>query len=115
MTSQTQRDAHLKDTLDLYDAIEDGTLPAVSFVSRAPSNDGHPSSSRLDLFESFTRDHRPGEVPEEPLESAAILVTVDEGGGYYDSGYVSRSTYFGDGTETAHMLCRIFARRARLA
>ena len=32
-----------------------GDLPAVSFVKPSTFNDGHPSSSRLDLFESFTR------------------------------------------------------------
>ena len=28
----------------------------------------------------------------------AIMITVDEGGGYYDSGYVQPLDYFGDGT-----------------
>ena len=27
-----------------------------------------------------------------------ILITTDEGGGYYDSGYVQPVDYFGDGT-----------------
>src|SRR5262249_21351924 len=31
-------------------------------------------------------------------KSTAILVTFDEGGGYYDSGYVQPVTFFGDGT-----------------
>jgi phospholipase C len=35
---------------------------------------------------------------EELWESTAILVTVDEGGGFYDSGYVQPVDYFGDGT-----------------
>jgi phospholipase C len=30
--------------------------------------------------------------------STAILITFDEGGGYYDSGYVQPVDYFGDGT-----------------
>src|SRR5947208_16459066 len=30
--------------------------------------------------------------------STAIFVTVDEGGGYYDSGYVQPLDFFGDGT-----------------
>jgi phospholipase C len=99
MTNASARDAHLKDTLDLYDAIEDGTLPAVSWVKPSTFNDGHPSSSRLDLFESFTRKIIDQVKSKEELwESTAILVTVDEGGGYYDSGYVQPVDYFGDGT-----------------
>jgi phospholipase C len=99
MTNQAARDAHLKDTLDLYDAIEDGTLPAVSFVKPSTFNDGHPSSSRVDLFESFTKNIiEKVQANQELWESTAILVTVDEGGGYYDSGYVQPLDYFGDGT-----------------
>jgi phospholipase C len=99
MTDATQRDAHLKDTLDLYDAIANGTLPAVSWVKPSTFNDGHPSSSRLDLFEAFTRKIIE-QVKSKPdlWESTAILITTDEGGGYYDSGYIQPLDYFGDGT-----------------
>jgi hypothetical protein len=34
----------------------------------------------------------------EPWESTAIFITVDEGGGYYDSGYIENFDFFGDGT-----------------
>ena len=30
--------------------------------------------------------------------STAIIVTMDEGGGYYDSGYIQPLDFFGDGT-----------------
>ena len=99
MTNAPARNAHMKDTLDLYDAIAQGNLPAVSLVKPSTFNDGHPSSSRLDLFESFTkRIIDQVKSNEELWESTAILVTVDEGGGYYDSGYVQPVDYFGDGT-----------------
>jgi phospholipase C len=99
MTNPAEREAHLKDTLDLYDAIADGHLPAVSFVKPSTFNDGHPASSRVDLFEAFTkRIIDQVRSNEELWESTAILVTVDEGGGYYDSGYVQPIDYFGDGT-----------------
>jgi phospholipase C len=99
MTNASARDTHLKDTVDLYDAIAKGDLPAVSFVKPSTFNDGHPSSSRLDLFESFSRKIIDQVKSNEELwESTAILVTVDEGGGYYDSGYVQPVDYFGDGT-----------------
>jgi phospholipase C len=99
MTNQTQRDAHMKDTLDLYDAIEDGTLPAVSFVKPSTFNDGHPASSKVELFEAFTKKIIDQVKSHEELwEDTAILVTVDEGGGYYDSGYIQPLDYFGDGT-----------------
>ena len=99
MTNATARTQHNKDTLDLYDAIAKGDLPAVSFVKPSTFNDGHPASSKVDLFESFAHrivDEVRGN--EELWNSTAILITVDEGGGYYDSGYVQPVDYFGDGT-----------------
>jgi phospholipase C len=99
MTNPAARDAHLKDTLDLYAAIENGTLPAVSFVKPSTFNDGHPASSRVDIFEAFTKKIVDEVKSNKELwDNTAILVTVDEGGGYYDSGYVQPLDYFGDGT-----------------
>jgi phospholipase C len=99
MNNPAAINAHMKDTLDLYDAIAKGTLPAVSYVKPSTFNDGHPSSSRLDLFESFAkRIIDQVKSNDELWESTAIVVTTDEGGGYYDSGYVQPVDYFGDGT-----------------
>jgi len=99
MTNDAERKAHLKDTADLYDAIEDGNLPAVSWVKPSTFNDGHPASSKVDLLESFSRNIIDKVRANEKLwKSTAILVTVDEGGGYYDSGYIQPVDYFGDGT-----------------
>ncbi|HEV2399472.1 MAG TPA: alkaline phosphatase family protein [Candidatus Sulfotelmatobacter sp.] len=98
MTSPSGR-AHLQDTINLYQAIHDNTLPAVSFVKPDGWLDGHPSSSKLDLFEGFVKKIV-DEVKANPTvwASTAIIVTVDEGGGYYDSGYVQPLDFFGDGT-----------------
>jgi phospholipase C len=116
MTNAAARDAHLKDTLDLYDAIADGNLPAVSFVKPSTFNDGHPSSSRLDLFESFARRIiEQVKSKEELWESTAILVTTDEGGGYYDSGYIQPVDYFGDGTRIPMIVVSKFSQGGHVA
>jgi phospholipase C len=99
MTDATAREEHNKDTLDLYDAIAKGDLPAVSWVKPSTFNDGHPASSKVDLFESFAHKIIDAVRSNEELwENTAIIVTTDEGGGYYDSGYVQPVDYFGDGT-----------------
>jgi phospholipase C len=99
MTHQDQRDAHMKDVNALYDGIANNTLPAVSFVKPSTFNDGHPSSSKVDIFEAFTKKIvELVKSNKEVWEDTAILVTMDEGGGYYDSGYVQPVDYFGDGT-----------------
>ena len=47
--------AHIQDSPDLYADIDSDTLPAVSFVKPSGLVDGHPASSKLDLFEGFTK------------------------------------------------------------
>ncbi|HKF50283.1 MAG TPA: alkaline phosphatase family protein [Terracidiphilus sp.] len=93
------RTTHIFDTKQLYEDIHTGKLPAVSFVKPSGWVDGHPASSKWDLFEGFVRKIV-DEVQKnrELWESTAIFVTVDEGGGYYDSGYVQPLDFFGDGT-----------------
>ena len=58
-------------------------------------------ASKLDLYEAMlqkvldTLDSNPG------LEAqAAVLITFDEGGGYYDSGFIQPLDFFGDGPST---------------
>jgi phospholipase C len=98
MTNPAVRTAHLKDTLDLYNDVHHGTLPAVSFVKPSGIVDGHPASSKLDLFEGFVKkvvDLVQGNP--DLWSDTAILVTFDESGGYYDSGYIQPLDFFGDG------------------
>ena len=99
MTNDAVRTEHIKDTIDLYADIANDYLPAVSIVKPSGIVDGHPASSKLDLFEGFTkkivdliRSHP------DLWKDTAIIVTFDEGGGYYDSGYVQPIDFFGDGT-----------------
>jgi phospholipase C len=99
MADDAIRTAHITDTTELYTDIANGTLPAVSFVKPSGWVDGHPASSKFDLFEGFTRKIVDAvKANPELWASTAIFITVDEGGGYYDSGYVQPLDFFGDGT-----------------
>jgi phospholipase C len=99
MKNDKVRTEHLVDTTELYSDIEHGTLPSVSWVKPSGWVDGHPASSKFDLFEGFTRKIVDMVKANKDLwASTAIFITVDEGGGYYDSGYVQPLDFFGDGT-----------------
>jgi phospholipase C len=89
---------HIQDTLNLYDDIADHTLPAVSVVKPSGYVDGHPSSSKLNLFEGFVKKIVDQVQASPYAKDTAIFITFDEGGGYYDSGYVQPLDFFGDGT-----------------
>jgi phospholipase C len=99
MANAAVRTAHIQDTANLYSDIQNGTLPAVSVVKPSGLVDGHPSSSKLNLFEGFTKKIVEAVKANSALWSdTAIFITEDEGGGYYDSGYVQPLDFFGDGT-----------------
>jgi phospholipase C len=98
MSNPNQVAAHLKDVVDLYSDIADGTLPAVSITKPSGYSDGHPASSKLNLFELYTKKIVDMVQNSPYWDNTAIFITFDEGGGYYDSGYVQPLDFFGDGT-----------------
>jgi phospholipase C len=99
MTDARVRITHIRDTTDLYKDIAAGTLPAVSFVKPSEWVDGHPASSKWNLYEGFVKKIVDLVQAKPTLwKHTAIFVTTDEGGGYYDSGYVHPLDFFGDGT-----------------
>jgi phospholipase C len=99
MTNPQVRGAALKDTTDLYNDLQSGNLPAVSFVKPDGYLDGHPASSKVNLLEGFVKKIVDLTKANPKLwANTAIFITMDEGGGYYDSGYVQALDFFGDGT-----------------
>jgi phospholipase C len=115
MTSASGR-SHNQDTTDLYAAIQNGTLPAVSFVKPDGWLDGHPASSKLNLFEGFVKKIVDGVKANPKLwASTAIVVTFDEGGGYYDSGYIQPLDFFGDGTRIPTIVVSPWARPGHIS
>ncbi len=98
MADPAVRTAHIKDTADLITAIQSNTLPSVSFGKPDGLLDGHPQSSKVDLFEAYALDVL-GALDANPKLKAetAVFITWDEAGGYWDSGYIQSIDFFGDG------------------
>jgi phospholipase C len=115
MANAAVRKAHIQDTTDLYADIANGTLPAVSFVKPSGFVDGHPASSKLDLFEGFTQKIVDAVKANPSLwADTAIMITFDEGGGYYDSGFVQPLDFFGDGTRIPMIVVSQFSTGGRI-
>ncbi len=92
--------------------VHQGTLPAVSFVRPFESLAGHPADSTTDLYELFLQDLI-DQVKSNPAlwASTAIFITTDEGGGYYDSGYIQAVDFFGDGTRIPMIVVSPYAKK----
>ena len=55
MGDSTQRGEHIKDAIDFFNDLASGKLPSVSYLKPDSLIDGHPASSKLDLFEGMVR------------------------------------------------------------
>ncbi len=99
MANPAQRAAHMLDTRDLVADIQNNTLPSVSFGKPDGYLDGHPQSSKIDLFEVYVQNIL-AELQKNPTlaENTAVFITFDEAGAEYDSGFVQPIDFFGDGS-----------------
>lgn len=97
-------------TLD--DDIARHTLPAVSFVVPKNLDSGHPGYSAPASYEAFLQTLL-AKVKADPALWAhtAILITTDEGGGHFDSGYIQTLDFFGDGPRIAMLVVSPYARK----
>ena len=106
----------LRQNLQGLDALERDlgdakTFPAVAFVVPPNLESGHPAYSTLANFENFLRDFVTKLQAHPALWAhSALLITTDEGGGYYDSGEIQILDFFGDGTRVAMIAVSPYAR-----
>jgi phospholipase C len=105
--------ANLQDYAALYRDIDDiHAMPAVAVVIPPNTESGHPASSTVSRYEEFIRKLI-DKAQSNPVlwAKTAILVTVDEGGGYWDSGYIQILDAFGDGTRIPLIAVSPFAKK----
>jgi acid phosphatase len=96
---------------DFLADAEKGTLPAVSFL-KPGDEDGHPGYSTMYAWEDFVA-HAVAAVQSNPKlwHNTAILITEDESGGQYDSGYIQPVSFFGDGPRVPMIVVSPYAKQ----
>jgi len=110
MTNATLRTEHIQDAQNIYEDIAAGDLPSVSIIKPGWPSDGHPASSKLQIFEGFTKNVVDALQANPSLwADTAVFITFDEGGGYYDSGYIQPLDFFGDGTRIPLLIVSPFS------
>ena len=98
--------------LDVKDAA---SFPAVAIIAPYDSVSGHPGYAMQPSFDGLVADVL-ARVQANPAlwKHTAILVTFDEGGGYYDSGYVQLIDFFGDGTRIPLLALSPWAKKGQV-
>jgi phospholipase C len=104
--------ANLAGLASFYSDVAAGTLPSVSWVVPKNLDSGHPGYSAPARYEVFLRD-LVARVQANPAlwASTAIVITTDEGGGYFDSGAIQMLDFFGDGPRIPLVVVSPFARK----
>ncbi|HEX4605724.1 MAG TPA: alkaline phosphatase family protein, partial [Candidatus Angelobacter sp.] len=116
MGNPAQRAAHIKDAVDFFDGLDHGQLPAVSYLKPDSFGDGHPASSKLNVLEGIIDRVLDGlKRHPELAEDTAVFVTFDEGGGYWDSGYMQPIDFFGDGPRIPMIIVSKYTRGGRVS
>jgi phospholipase C len=115
MGNPAQRSAHIKDAVDFFNALKNGALPAVAYVKPDSLVDGHPASSKLDLFEAML-ENIVDQLRSHPdlFKDTALFVTFDEGGGYWDSGFIQPVDFFGDGPRIPMIVVSQYSRGGKV-
>ena len=105
-------EAKLQNYGSFLEDVHNETLPSVSFVRPFESLAGHPADSTSDLYELFLQDLINQVQSNSALwASTVIFITTDEGGGYYDSGYIQALDFFGDGTRIPFIAVSPYAKK----
>ncbi|MEO8987164.1 MAG: alkaline phosphatase family protein [Rhodanobacter sp.] len=104
--------ANLVGLSTFFHDLADHQLPAVSFVVPKNLDSGHPGYSAPASYEAFLKTVL-AKVQADPALWAhtAILVTTDEGGGHFDSGYIQTLDFFGDGPRISLLAVSPYARK----
>ncbi|MDE3167994.1 MAG: phosphoesterase, partial [Acidobacteriota bacterium] len=103
---------NITDVPDLFKDVASGNLPAVSWVRPYEPYAGHPADSSLSFYEDFVTHLSNAVIANRELfRDTAIIITTDEGGGYYDSGYIQPLDFFGDGTRIPLVVISPYAKQ----
>lgn len=104
--------ANLAGLSTFFKDVTDHRLPAVSFVVPKNLDSGHPGYSAPASYEAFLKTVL-ARVQADPALWAhtAILITTDEGGGHFDSGYIQTLDFFGDGPRISLLVVSPYARK----
>jgi phospholipase C len=105
------RAEHLKDTDDLFAALRDGTLPAVSFVKPLGEDNEHPGYATLSRGQEYVGDLVAAVKASRHWQDTVIIIAYDENGGRWDHVAPPKIDRWGPGTRVPAIIISPFARR----
>ncbi len=103
--------ANLKGLASFYNDVSNSSLPEVSFVVPKNQSSGHPGYSAPFAYEAFLQDLITKVQASGQWADTAIVITTDEGGGYFDTGFIQNVDFFGDGPRIPLIVVSPYAKK----
>jgi phospholipase C len=110
METDTGR-AHIKDASDFTRALRTGGLPAVAFVKPHAKDNAHATSSTVGAGDRWIADTVREVMTSRYWPRVAVVITYDEGGGWFDHVRPPVVDRFGLGTRVPTLIVSPYARR----
>lgn len=105
------RAGHMRDATDFFEDVRSGKLPSVSFVKATGAHDEHPEHSAPSWGQGWVMTLL-GALARSPAWSrTAVIITYDEGGGFWDHVAPPKPDKYGCGTRVPALLVSPYARR----
>jgi len=106
-----ERIAHLRDSSELINDIDNGNLPAVSFYKPEGINSEHPGYTNILSGDQHIADVIAKIQSSSQWGSTVIIVTYDENGGFWDHVPPPKGDRWGPGTRIPTIIISSFSKR----
>ncbi len=105
------RRGHIRDSDDFMDDLRGGQLPQVSFLKATGSHDEHPANSAPGWGEQWVMEKLKALAASRYWSRSLVVITYDEGGGFWDHVAPPRRDAYGCGTRIPALMISPWARR----
>lgn len=105
------RAGHIRDAEDFFEDAKSGKLPQVSFIKATGINDEHPADSAPQWGEKWVMSLLQQIAATSSWERVAVIITYDEGGGFWDHVAPPQPDAYGCGTRIPAFIISPYARR----
>ena len=107
--------AHIRDASEFVKALREGGLPAVAFVKPHWKESAHPVSSTVGAADRWIGEIVTGIMASRYWSRVAVVITYDEGGGWFDHVPPPVVDPFGLGTRVPTLIVSPYAKRGVVA
>lgn len=105
------RGGHMRDVTDFFEDLKSRKLPQVSFIKATGMHDEHPADSAPLWGQQWVMGILKALAQSPAWSRTAVIITYDEGGGFWDHVAPPQPDQYGCGTRIPAMLISPYARR----